>query len=56
MTHGQSLALPYEQGTGGNGARWGLEGFGRGYSWRTEQCACAKRAECAEAAKMESAC
>lgn len=31
MTHGQSLALPYEQGTGGNGARWGLEGFGRGY-------------------------
>lgn len=56
MAHRQSLALPCEEGTGGNGARWGLEGFGSGYYWRTEQCSCARRAECAEAAKMESAC
>lgn len=31
MTHRQSLALPCEEGTGGNRARWGLEGFGSGY-------------------------
>ena len=31
MAHRQSLALPCEEGTGGNRARWGLEGFGSGY-------------------------